>query len=204
MTLTGHSEKVLIVRIFLLFLVLIFNFQFLAKAENVGDFLIEGMSIGESALKHFDEQYIKNGITHENTFKYKDNKFVSIGTVKNYEIYDNVGIIIKPEDKNYKIYSLEGTLNYGDKINKCYEQQKIIEKDIDDLLGNKVFKDTWEDSYKYDDSGKSKVKYIDYNFDDGSAIRIVCYDMDDDFIDPNDQLVVIVNTKEFMEFLGTL
>ena len=44
----------------------------------------------------------------------------------------------------------------------------------------------------------------DYIFDDFSSIRIVCYDMDDNFTDPNDQLVVIVNSKQFMKFLESL
>ena len=188
----------------LLILILVLSFQSWTKADDIRDFQIEGMSIGESALKYFDEQYIKDRINHENTFKYKDNKFVSIGTRNNYEIYDIVGLIIMPDDQNFKIYGLEGTLNYGDKINKCYENQKIIEKDIDDLLGDKVLKENWESSYSHDASGKSKVKYIDYIFEDETSIRIICYDMDKDFIDPNDQLLVVVNSKQFMQFLNNL
>ena len=184
-------------------LILIFGLQSWTKAE-ISEFEIEGMTIGESALKYFDEKFIIEGINNKNTFKYKQNKFVSIGTINNYVNYDSVGIIINPNDKNYIIYGLEGTLNFGKKIDECYEQQKIIEIDIDNLLEGEVSKDTWSDDYAYDPSGKSKVKYIDYNFDDGSAIRIVCYDMDDDFFDPNDQLAVIVNSKQFMQFLNTL
>ena len=191
-------------RIFLLILILISNFQSWTKADDIRDFEIEGMNIGVSALEYFDKKYITEGINDKNSFKYKDDKFVSIGTINNYTNYDSVGIVIKPNDKNYIIYALEGTMNYGKKISKCYEQQKIIEIDIDKLLGDEISKDTWEADYKYDPSGKSKVKYIDYNFSDGSAIRIVCYDMDDNFIDPNDQLVVIVNSKQFMKFLNTL
>ena len=144
------------------------------------------------------------GVNNKNSFKYKNNKFVTIGTINNYATYDSVGIVVNPNDENYIIYALEGTLNFGKKINKCYEQQNIIEKDIDNLLGDNASKDTWTDDYNYDPSGKSKVKYIDYNFDDGSAIRIVCYDMDDNFIDPNDQLAIIVNSKQFMQFLHNL
>ncbi len=191
-------------KIFLIVILLIFSFQSWTNADDIRDFEIEGMNIGESALEYFDEKYIIEGINDKNSFKYKDNKFVSIGTINNYINYDSVGIVIKPNDKNYIIYALEGTINYGKKISKCHEQQKIIEIDIDNLLRDEISKDTWEADYKYDPSGKSKVKYIDYNFVDGSAIRIVCYDMDDNFIDPNDQLVVIVNSKQFMEFLHTL
>ena len=111
-------------KIFIAFLTLILSSQFLVKAEEIKNFEIEGMSIGESALKYFDNQYIKDAINHKNAFKYKDNKFVTIGTINNYEKYDEVGIIIMPNDKNFTIYALEGILNYGNKINKCYEQQQ--------------------------------------------------------------------------------
>ena len=191
-------------RIILTVLILIFNLQSLTKADDIKNFEIEGMTIGESALKYFDEKLIIEGINDKNSFKYKQNKFVSIGTINNYANYDSVGIVINPNDKNYIIYALEGTLNFGKKIDKCYKQQKIIEIDIDNLLGEGVFKETWSGDYSYDPSGKSKVKYIDYNFDDGSAIRIVCFDMDDNFNDPIDQLVVIVNSKQFMQFINTL
>ena len=37
-------------KIFILFLTLAFGFQFWAKADDIRDFEIEGISIGESAL----------------------------------------------------------------------------------------------------------------------------------------------------------
>tara|TARA_B100000965_G_C19568958_1_gene748154 strand:+ start:760 stop:1338 length:579 start_codon:yes stop_codon:yes gene_type:complete len=189
---------------FLAILILIFSLQSWTNADDIFQFEIEGMSVGESALKYFEKQYLKDGIVNKGTFKYKDNKFVSIGTVKNYEIYESVGLIIMPDDDNFEIHGLEGTLYFGDNIDKCYEKQKTIEKDIDNLLGDKIFKQNWDSTYKYDTSGKSKVKYIDYIFKDNSSIRLVCYDMDKDFADPTDQLSVVVNSKEFMNFLDNL
>ena len=49
----GHSEKVLFMRIFLSVLILIFSFQSLTKADDIRDFEIEGISIGDSLLDHF-------------------------------------------------------------------------------------------------------------------------------------------------------
>ena len=43
----------------LLVLVLTFNFQSLTKADDIRDFEIEGMSIGDSALDFFSEREIK-------------------------------------------------------------------------------------------------------------------------------------------------
>ena len=55
MTLIVHSEKVFIMRIFLSLLILIFTFQSWAKADDISDIEIEGISIGESLLNYFSE-----------------------------------------------------------------------------------------------------------------------------------------------------
>ena len=40
----------------LLILILTLSFQTLAKADDIRDFEIEGISIGDSALKYFDKK----------------------------------------------------------------------------------------------------------------------------------------------------
>ena len=47
-------------RVFIAVLVLILNLQSWTKADDISDFQIEGMSIGDSALKFFSESQIKN------------------------------------------------------------------------------------------------------------------------------------------------
>jgi len=192
-------------RIFIIVLVLTFSLQSWTKADDISDFEMEGMSVGDSLLEYFSREEIIDSIKNPNTFEYKNKKFVQIGVIKNsFEIYETVGIIIKPNDKDFIIYALAGQFNFGDDIEKCYSKQKNISKDIDDFVGKNTEKHEWNGNYKYDTSGKSKVKYIDYEFKDRSAIRIICYDMSKDFIDPNDALYVVVNSAEFSNFLGSL
>ena len=45
-------------KFFLLALILIFNFQSLTKADDVRDFEIEGMSVGDSLHDHFSKKKI--------------------------------------------------------------------------------------------------------------------------------------------------
>jgi hypothetical protein len=55
----------------LLILILTFSFQTLAKADDIKDFEIEGMTIGDSALDYFSkDQIIKNS---RNYYKNKKN-----------------------------------------------------------------------------------------------------------------------------------
>ena len=71
MTHIGHSEKVLVMRVFVLVLVLIFSFQSWTKADDISEFEIEGMSIGDSLLDYMNKDEIKK-ITD-----YKSKKFQS-------------------------------------------------------------------------------------------------------------------------------
>ena len=48
---------------FLIILVLIFNLPNLSIADGIGDFQIEGMSIGKSILDYYNEKEIKKNIT---------------------------------------------------------------------------------------------------------------------------------------------
>ena len=54
-------------RVFLSVLVLIFSLQSLTKADDISDFQIEGMSVGDSLLDYFNKSLIDS----EKTFIYK-------------------------------------------------------------------------------------------------------------------------------------
>tara|TARA_Y100000590_G_scaffold367324_1_gene427321 strand:- start:877 stop:1485 length:609 start_codon:yes stop_codon:yes gene_type:complete len=201
-----HNEKVLIMRVFIAVLILIFNLQSWIKADDVRDFEIEGMSIGVSALDYYSRKEIKDYIKSTDTFEYKDRKFVQIGTYKNtFETFEHVGLVINPNDKNFEIYAISGQFNYGNDIDKCYDKQKEISKDIENFLVNYDKKNQWDSVYEYDPSGASKVKNINYSFKDKSEIRIMCYDMSENFKhDPNDALYLSINSAEFINFIDSL
>ena len=55
---------------FLLILILTFSFQTWTKADDIRDFQIEGMSIGDSALGYFSKKEIKKN--KRNWFKDKE------------------------------------------------------------------------------------------------------------------------------------
>ena len=173
-----------------------------SKADDISDFEIEGMSVGDSLLNYMSEKEIKDSMNSPYIFRYPNNSYITLVTSnQSYETYNSVGVILKVNDNNYIINALEGIFSYGDEIHKCYEKQKIISQDIETVFSDKFNKNEWKDKYNFDKSGKSKVKYIDYEFTEGSAIRIICYDMDKDFKDPNDTLTVAINSIEFMKYL---
>ena len=66
-------------------LVLIFSIQSWTKADDIRDFEIEGMSIGESAIKYFDINDLEKGKKERYTYIYPENKFlkIAISTAEN-------------------------------------------------------------------------------------------------------------------------
>ena len=55
-------------------LVLIFSFQLWTKADDIGEFEIEGLSLGDSLLKFKKKSYIKETLSDSNSFFYKNKK----------------------------------------------------------------------------------------------------------------------------------
>ena len=63
------AELISIMKIFIITLILIFNIQSWTKAEDIKDYEIEGISIGQSVLKYFSLNEIE-----QNKWDYFKNK----------------------------------------------------------------------------------------------------------------------------------
>ena len=136
MTRIGHSEKVFIMNKLLLILILTFSFQSWTKAEDISDFEIEGISVGDSALDHFSEAEIKNN-SKPKYYEYIPNfPFIAIEIEKHnsFEQYYGVQFHVKKNDKNFIIYAISGYDYCLENIKHCYDMQKKIEKDISNIL----------------------------------------------------------------------
>ena len=104
MTHNGYSEKVFIMRVFIVVLVLIFSLQSWSKADDIRDFEIEGISIGDSLLKHFSKKEI-NSSTDESA---SDRVYI-VKTFFNVklDLYQAIQITYKNTDKKKLSLGLE-------------------------------------------------------------------------------------------------
>ena len=183
-------------------------FQFISKAEDVSDFEIEGMSIGESLLNFMSEKQINEALGSEKAYFY-ENKFVTISSWDNrdnYETYDNVGIILKQDDSTYKIYGLEGLLiNQDGNIDDCYKKQESIAKEILIVIGDKYNLKRWFLEKNRKTKEQLAVKYLDFEIIDSDRrpISIVCFDINRNG-DKYTRLVVAVDSEEFDKYLDTV
>ena len=108
----------------ILFTLFILFFSSLGVADDISDFQIEGISIGNSALKFFNLNQIKN-----NEFDYYDDKTfipVQIDRLSFFETYESVDFRYKQGDSDYIIHSLAGVINYDNNIEECYPKMDLI------------------------------------------------------------------------------
>ena len=132
----------------LLILILTFSFQSLSKADDIRDFEIEGMSIGDSALDFFTKEELK-----KNSYKMgsSDKYLTSFFYDSEYTIYDVIELTYKKNDKKFIIESISGGITV-DNIKICKKKQQDISRDLKKTFSNAEFKNdegfTPADKYK--------------------------------------------------------
>ena len=184
-----------------LFLVL-FGFQTPSWADDIRDFQIEGMSVGDGLLDYLTEEEIKN----EQKYIYENNKFIAILISKpSFELYEDVQIVY--ESSNKKIHSLEAMTNYEKNIKDCYNKKDEIVSELTEFFTNKV--KIWSqnnEKYQADKSGKSKFSAVNFDFDTGGSARVICYDFEEKISIENgwpDTLAISINSIEFYKYIST-
>ncbi len=100
-------------------------------AEDISEYEIEGISIGDSLLDHLSKEEIITEIEiNKPEYNYLTDEFGEVYLYKNYEKYDYLSFFVRPKDKKYIIYYIGGTIKYDDKIKQCLTKQKEIYKEI--------------------------------------------------------------------------
>jgi hypothetical protein len=179
-----------------LFLIL-FSFQVSSWADDIRDFQIEGMSIGDSLLDYFSEEEI----TKKKFYYPKSKKFAAFGKeIPSFKTYESFRVHFKDDDKKYIIKSLEGVISYKNNIEDCYKKMDEIVEEL-----SSVFKDAYKNETKtsihpWDKSGKSKYTDAQFILQSGDGVRVVCYDWGAK-IKMFDTLNVDMSTKEIIYFL---
>ena len=184
-------------RSILTILAIIFCLQSLTKADDIRDFQIEGISIGDNALDYFSKSKIKKNQKNY----YNDNRFIPIYIEDkiNFINYDGIQFHI---DKKYKIVAMEGVLNFKNNFNECKKKQKIIDREFKKTLSTATREESGIESHSGDTSGKSKFVSIYYDFTSQDFISITCYDWSEK-MPYFDNLRVSIITKKFQEWINT-
>ena len=199
--------------------VIILGFVSLAKADDITEFEIEGMSVGDSLLDYFTKKEIKLFINSSNSMSYKDNKYVAVTTHASYDQfstppdndpyadtkdnYDYVGVIFKPTDKKYIIYEISAYLNFPNDFEGCKKKKDEIVSSIASSF-NDVKKETETSPHHYDKSGES-ISYDTWFYFDNGYVSAHCENWSEKLTKENgwdDKLKVRIIDKKFMNFLA--
>ncbi len=195
-------------KIFLTILILILNLQCWAKADNISDFEIEGISVGDSLLDHFEEIEIsdlkKMYSDKGDLYIFKSKEFYSITFInqKKFNKYEDLQIILKDNDSNFKIYAMQGIINYVDNISKCIKELDNIETNLDKMFQNTEKSQRYNRNFETQRVGKYEVHSFGY-FIGNNSIQVSCADyFDNEKYNVNDALRVSIRSEEFNAFIN--
>ena len=183
-------------------LILIFTLQTPSSADDIRDFQIEGISIGDSLLDYFSKSEIQNA--EKDPYYHKD-KFIQLEIkTKNSQTYDFLRFTWEQKDNNYKLYGLAGIIDFPNNFNSCIETQKEVIESVEELFPNIKKREAGKKFSVYDKSKKSYFIETYFEFKDGSMVRIYCENWSKELTNKNgwvDNLAVIISDIKFLDFL---
>ena len=188
-----------------LFLILL-SFSAPSFADDISEYEIEGISIGDSLLDHLSKEEIITEIEiNKPAYNYLTEDFGEVYLFSKFEIYDVVSFFVKPNDKKYLIYYIGGTIYYDNNIKECYIKQKEIAQDF-----SQVFENSKKDGphkmkhLDVDPSGESIYTDIYFEMDDNYSVIISCYDYSDHLESQNrvDFLGIVIRSQKFDKWLS--
>ena len=186
----------------LLVLVLTLSFQSLIKADDIRDFEIEGISVGDSLLDHFTESQIKNGIP-ESTL-YKSDKYIRTHLRSSeFKTYEMLQFHYK-KNSNYKIFLIAGG-NFIEDIKDCHDQMIEMDKELSTMFENTERIESGTIKHRADPTGNSTFKSINYFLKNNDGFRISCFDWSEKLTKERnyfDHIKLNIFTKEIREWFN--
>ena len=145
-----------------------------SQADDIREFKIEGMSIGDSLLDYFSEEKIINS---NRNYPYADDEFYAVGFNNEniFEIFEVLEIHLKKDDEKYEIYAVDGIIFY-EKIKDCYKKKDELERELSVIYKDSKKTDIGIKKLEGDESGKSTTNQIYWILNSKDIVGLECYD----------------------------
>ena len=153
------------------FLILL-NFSVSTYADDIFDFEIDGISIGDSLLNHFSKDEILNARNYDEFPS--DMKFRIIDLYTENKFYEGMQFYYIPSDEKFIIQSLNGRKLYNN-INDCYIEKKKIENELSSQFDNAKINRQKKEKHMDDPTGQSTYTITFFNLDSGGRGSVACY-----------------------------
>tara|TARA_X000000368_G_C23012974_1_gene704394 strand:+ start:870 stop:1460 length:591 start_codon:yes stop_codon:yes gene_type:complete len=151
-------------------------------SDDISDFEIEGLSIGDSLLEYFSNDFIQNNTDKEqynylnDPYKYLELFLVNYDNQSNYELKQYHALKIFYENKtNYLINGISGVLFYPTNYDQCLKKKNEIFLELSNIFKNVDVEGPVKESHIADKSGKSKIERYIFWFHKDDLIMISCY-----------------------------
>ena len=188
----------------ILILILTFSLQSLTKADDIRDFEIEGISIGDSLLNFMTESEIISA-KNNSTKMGKDYLIIYYYYLPSgSKLYDYVSVAIDKNDKQYTVEAITGNLIFDNDIEACEKKKYMIVKEIKSLFKNTNVSDRENVIHPIDPTGKTFFSSFDVNFDSGAWATVGCIDWSEKMTKEKgwkDHLDIGINSSKFTNFL---
>jgi len=185
-------------------------------ADDISDFQIEGISVGDSLLDHMTENEIFEEIrSNTNQYPYlkEPYKYLHINYYPDSSTYYGLAFLIKnnsineyvtSKDEKIIILSINGFIEFNENKDGCIQKHDEIVEVLSEMFPNQI-KREWSSDYSPDPSGNSNVFGIEFQFNSGAEIEVQCIDMEKTFrIKSNwsEGLFVSIHSKETVKWLN--
>jgi len=197
-------------------IVLLFSIFFLSSpsvfAEDLSDFQIEGISIGDSLLDYMTEEAILAEIEiNKNDYYYlnEPNKYSEIYSDKNLQTFDSIAFIVKNnptskyisnKNEKYIIVSIRGLIDFTNDFDGCIEKRDEIAEDL-----SIVFPSARKTEKFFEHSANGTIIDAIYlEFDSGGHSEVSCMDYEETYrikMNWNDNLSVSIDPEEIILWL---
>ena len=175
-------------------------FTSLSQADDISDFQIEGISIGDSLLDYFSYDEIIN--SNKNEYP-GSNKFYDLLISSNANSqFEHYNITVKLDDEDFIVHSISGEINFNYQIEKCFEHKKNVLNEIKNAIPN-VESREYEWEYTKLADGKSIAYITDFELSLGS-IRVYCVNSSDaskKSLNFPDYFSIEISTNEIINWL---
>ena len=197
-------------------LVLLFSILLLTSpsvfADDISDFQIEGISLGDSLLDYMTKDEILKEIELNKdfySFLNEPNKYAEVYTNNNLQTYDSVSFFVKNtptseyitnKNEKYIILSVRGMMSYIEDFDGCIQKKDEIVEELSMMFPNaqkteNVFTGNYENI-------NDDVRFM---FDSGDEVIVRCTDLEENYRIKNDfseGLGIAIETKEIYEWLS--
>ena len=199
-------------------LVLLFSLFFLSSpsvfADDISDFEIEGISIGDSLLDYMTEDEILKEIERTKdryAWLNEPNKYAEVYLRKDFPTYEKISFFIKNNSTNqyitnknekYTILFIRGMIDYNEDFDSCIQKRDEIVEVLSEMFSNtQKIENVWTD--KLDPSGNSIFDDVRFKFDSGDEVIARCNNFEEIYRIQNqysEGLDIAIETKEIYKW----